>query len=320
MPLSISYDGYHEYPATHPVPPVSSGRGEHPMSVESQRGNGPDGGTEAPRIRTGPTGTASGPPSAIVGAGGRVNGSTPRTDASGMPRQPAWPAGFDMSAMPAEYNTSVRPGVFADAHSGQKFIVHDGKAYAVAIDANGACRVTGPADPQGRSFYVVPAENGDWQFGDWTGLKGGGFGDAPDRAGITARVHGLQDHRQSLLHELDRAVSREAQFRQQLYELRARQDEVSRNVADLTSRLSALGGQPPGGSEGADAYRRHAPAEQVSRDLAQMRQQIDRLAADRSAIERELSQIAPELARVRARVDDIERELQQLQPLLQQNP
>jgi hypothetical protein len=226
-----------------------------------------------------------------------------------------------MRAMPAEYKTSERAGVFEGAGDGRRFIVHDGAAYPVAIDANGAIRVTDPVASRQTSFYVVPTADGNWMFGDWAGLKGGGFGDPPDQNSINGRVHGLEDHRRTLMRNLDQAAAREVELGRQIRELRSRQDEVSRGMVELSSRLSSFGAQLAGRkTDGLDEQQIRSRSEQVQRELAQLSQRHGQLAADRLGIERELTNMQPELVRMRGRVEDIDRELLQLNEHLRQNP
>jgi hypothetical protein len=307
MQLQVVHGGYHEVPQALPQVHAPAGADAHPTIPDSRPGSG-----ESVLHQSTSGAAQSNTPN---------RGRTRDAHFIGM-AQPvgvsSWPPGFALPGIPGEYRTTDRLGGKVYDDGARQFIIHDGNAYAVAFDTNGACRVIDPAASQRRSFYVVPTGTSDhWKFGDWANLKGGGFGDPSDRAGIQDRVHGLEDHRRSLESEIQRGAAREQELARQMLDLRSRQSEVARRMTDLQSRMSELRTQLARSDNDGRAEQQHrAEMDQGLRELPQLAEQCRSYLSELSRIEREAQSLGPELREQRRRFEEIERELSQLRQRL----
>ncbi len=99
-------------------------------------------------------------------SGNQSSGSQPTT----------WPAHYALDAIPDEYATSAKPGVYVNRNGGSNFIVANDRAYAVSYDKdNGTYRILDSSNPSRFSYPVRRnPETGQWEIHNDVGLKGGG--------------------------------------------------------------------------------------------------------------------------------------------------
>jgi hypothetical protein len=177
------------------------------------------------------------------------------TDAAQRGSPPSiWPQSYALETKPIEYATSDTPGVLVNQHDGQKFIFHDGEAYAVKYDSgNATYQVVSPND-RARPAYPVrlDKDTGQWIFNGDTGLKGGGD-TPPDRQRLLQRqadIHreimhlslrerALQQQHEDIARRLDDArhsvhvrTSMAQQAQQMMDDLNARQQHGERRLQD----------------------------------------------------------------------------------------
>jgi hypothetical protein len=169
---------------------------------------------------------------------------------------PGWPESYALRATPAEYTTTVTPGVLFDPHSGQRFIVERGKPYAVAYDrAATTWRVVDPLDV---ARPRVPVRNdpttGHWVRNERAALRGGGLPDARgdlavergrlevEKARIEQGMQGVRHMRTTLQASMRGSQSARdyAQRRVDIYESGKREAERLYDVLELRQQQGGV--------------------------------------------------------------------------------
>ncbi len=205
--------------------------------------------------------------------------------------------------------------------SGQRFIVHDNKAYAVTYDKdNGTFRVVDPANPARPSYAVRQNPYTQaWEYNGNTGLKGGGDTDS-------SRI--AQERRQELVRMQKYVHQQVAHLSHQDLALQYQQREVIRSEEEARQRVRVREGAVHQVQLEVDVARfrvlqgdanMRPQVEALERKLRDWQSELQGAVQDLSQREQAALRFADQrsqlLAQVQQRVregDDLERELQML--------